>query len=325
MYSNLIVKFEQAFYKIQKAHNILLITHQRPDGDGISSLCLMMELAKYFKKQYTAFCSDAFNSDAFSFLPNAESITQSIALSEIKNFDLIITLDCGSLQRTGLAEELENKKLNQFIIEFDHHPKADNYSDLEIRISEASSTTEILYNFLKINKIEITKNIANCILTGILTDTSNFLHPNTSEQTISIASEMLMHGAYLPKIIKNTLYNKNLSDMKLWGQALNNLEVNKKYNFAFSVLTLKDTQTVNVNDDIYNAITGFLSNLRGIKAVLFLREEKGKIKGSLRSIHQDVNVSKLAEFLGGGGHVKASGFVIENSKLRKIENGWEIE
>lgn len=320
----LITKFEQAFYKIQKARNILLITHQRPDGDGISSLCLIMELAKYFKKQYTAFCSDAFNSDAFSFLSNVENITQTITSSEIKNFDLIITLDCGSLQRTGLAEELKNKKSNQFIIEFDHHPKVDDYCDLEIRMPEMSSTTEILYNFLKINKIKITKNIANCILTGILTDTSNFLHPNTSKQAISIASEMLMHGAYLSKIIKNTWRNKSLSDMKLWSQALNNLEINKKYNFAFSVLTLKDIQNANVNDDIYNAITGFLSNLHGVNAILFLREEKDKIKGSLRSVHPDINVSKLASFLGGGGHAKASGFVIENCGIKKTKSGWAV-
>ncbi|MBU0619516.1 MAG: bifunctional oligoribonuclease/PAP phosphatase NrnA [Patescibacteria group bacterium] len=320
----LITKFEQAFYKIQKAHNILFITHQRPDGDAISSTCLMIELAKHLKKQFVAFCSDKLNDNNFSFLPNVENITDNINSNIFKNFDLIIALDCGNLKRTGMAEKLKNKELNQFIIEFDHHPKVDNYSDLEIRLPEASSTTEVLYNLLKINNIKITKNIANCVLTGILTDTSNFLHQNTSEKAINIASEMLMYGARMPQIIKNTLYNKNLPDIKLLSKALDDLTINKKYNFAFSILTLKDIHKANVTDDIYNAITGFLSNLHGVKAILLLREEKNKVRGSLRSVYPGVDVSKLANLLGGGGHAKASGFVMENCGIKKIENKWSI-
>ena len=170
------------------------------------------------------------------------------------------------------------------------------------------------------------KNIADCILTGILTDTGNFLYSATSQKSINIASEMLLYGARFPRIVKNTLYNKSLPAMKVWGLALNNLKINKKYNFAFSVLTLAEIEkfSSDESEDVFDSISGFLSNLYGVKGVLFLREEKGgKLKGSLRSAHPKVDVSKLASRLGGGGHAKASGFVLKG-KIEKEGNNWVV-
>ena len=248
------------------------------------------------------------------------------APSFLTGFTLIIALDCGSLERTGLAREIEGRGFNQFFIEFDHHLKNGNRSDLEIRKPEAVATTEILYYFFKANKIKINKNIADCILTGILTDTGNFLYSATSQKSINIASEMLLYGARFPRIVRNTLYNKSLPAMKVWGLALNNLKINKKYNFAFSVLTLAEIEkfSSDESEDVFDSISGFLSNLYGVKGVLFLREEKGgKLKGSLRSAHPKVDVSKLASRLGGGGHAKASGFVLEG-KIEKEGNNWVV-
>jgi phosphoesterase RecJ-like protein len=324
-------KFKEAFGKISKAKNILLVAHERPDGDAVASLCAMIDLFENYGKKYTAFCQGQ-PINHFSFLPHIEKIIfENIFKISGENkklnfhdFDLIITLDCGSLERTGLAEEIEKRQAGQFVIEFDHHPMIKKYSDLEIRKSEAAATAEILYYFFKANKIKITKNIANCLLTGILTDSGNFLYPMTSEETMSIASEMLLHGAKFPQIVKNTVHNKSLAAMKLWGMALSGLKINKKYNFAFSVLTLDEVEKNGGNDDIFDSISGFLSNLYGVNGVLFLREiEGGRLKGSLRSAHSNADVSALAVALGGGGHKKASGFVLEG-KLKRDGESWKI-
>jgi phosphoesterase RecJ-like protein len=324
-------KFKEAFQKINKAKNILLVAHERPDGDAIASLCAMIDLLENFGKKYKAFCQGQ-PINHFSFLPRVEKIIfENIFKISNENrklnfydFDLIITLDCGSLERTGLAEEIGKKEPGQFVIEFDHHPRIKGYSDLEIRKPEAAATAEILYYFFKANKIKITKNIANCLLTGILTDSGNFLYPMTSGETMSIASEMLLYGAKFPQIVRNTVHNKSLAAMKLWGMALSGLKINKKYNFAFSVLTLDEVEKKGGNDDIFDSISGFLSNLYGVNGVLFLREiEGGYLKGSLRSAHPDADVSALAVALGGGGHKKASGFVLEG-KLKKVGESWKI-
>jgi phosphoesterase RecJ-like protein len=319
-------KFVLAFKKIEQANNILLITHQRPDGDAVSSICAMIDYVESINKNYLAFCTDS-ASECHQHLPNIEKINSDIENLDLFKYDLIIILDSGNLDRTGLANKitiLQKENKSSFIIEFDHHPKQDNYSNLEIRDDKAASTTEVLYYFLKINKIRITKNIANCILSGIIDDTDSFLHPNTTEKTVNIASEMLMWGAQLPRITKNKWFNKSLGSMKLWGIALSNLQINKKYNLAFSILTKKHTEGITDDDDIYTSIANYFSSLYGVSGVLFLREEKdNKIKASLRSAHPKADMTKIARLFDGGGHAKASGFVIDG-KIEKNNNKWIV-
>lgn len=319
----LINHYIKALHKIFKAKNILLVTHRRPDGDALASISAMMELCIGMEKGFTAYSADPAPIH-YHFLPHVEKIVNDKNKFNFSSFDLIITLDCGDLNRTTLSEEISSRSPEQFVIEFDHHPRVDNYSDLEIRYLESSSTSEILYYFFKGNNIKFNKNLANCILTGILTDTGNFLYPSTTDETIKIASKMLLYGARFPVILEHTWRNKSIGGMKIWGQAMNNLQINKKYNTAFTVLTREEINKYQVSDEELEGVAGFLSNLSGVKALLFLREEdNGRIKGSLRTSSPDIDVSKLAVKLGGGGHPKASGFTL-NGKLEKTETGWKI-
>ena len=258
------------------------------------------------------------------FLPLAEKIQANLDTLDFASYDLIIALDCGSLGRTNLTEQINKRHKDQFVIEFDHHPKIDDYSDLEIRIPEASSTAEVLYGFFRTNFIKINKKIANCILTGILTDTGNFLYPSTTDKTVNIASEMLLHGAKYPLITEETWRNKSLGAMKLWGKAIGGLEINKKYNLAYTVLTKKDIDDCGCSDEEMEGISGFLSNLYGVNGLMLLREvEGGAMKGSLRTAHAKIDISKLAHRLGGGGHKKASGFFLSGN-LKNTNGRWKV-
>ncbi len=317
-------KYKLAFDKIKSAKNILLVTHSRPDGDAVSSVCAMMLLLEEMDKKYMASCLHL-APEQLLFLPLAEKIQANLDSLDFSSYDLIIALDCGSLDRTNLTEQINNRTKNQFVIEFDHHPKVDDYSDLEIRIPSSSSTAEVLYDFFKINFIKINKKIANCILTGILTDTGNFLYPSTTDKTVNIASEMLLAGAKYPLIIEETWRNKSIGAMKLWGKAIGGLEINKKYNLAYTVLTKKDIEECECSDEEMEGISGFLSNLYGVNGLMLIREvEGGAIKGSLRTSHPDVDISKLAQRLGGGGHKKASGFFL-SGKVNNVNGRWHIE
>jgi phosphoesterase RecJ-like protein len=345
-------KYIAAYEKIAAAENILLVTHERPDGDGLASLCAMATFLDKLGKSQTLFCADA-PQEFFSFLPNVNKIVSDKLLLEkipsinhrrggtgrggaaaatgcvssgFSAFDLIIVLDCGSLARTGLAGEIGGRGKNQFVIEIDHHPKVDEYADLEIR-AEKSSTAEALYYFFSENNLEITKDIANCLLTGILTDTGNLLFGNVTPETIRISSAMLLRGATFPKITRRTLQNKSLAAMKAWGKILDNLKLNKKYNLAYSVLTYDEIQSLRKefgSENLLDAATDILNNVDGVKAVVFLREEEpGKIRGSLRAKDAKANVARLASFLGGGGHPRAAAFRL-NGNIIKTETGWKI-
>jgi phosphoesterase RecJ-like protein len=311
--------FTKAYTLIKNSNNILIATHADPDGDAIASACLMAEVLKLAGKKYTVYCHSRIN-DQFNFLPHLEEFKD---LLDNFNFDLIIVLDCGNLKRTKLEKKIIGRKANQLLIEIDHHPKAEDLSDLEIRDSAAAATTEILYYFVKANKIKINKNIANCVLTGIMTDTGNFLYPSTSPQTINIASEMLKAGARLPQIMENTWRNKSIASMKAWGKAMSNLQINQKYNLAFTILHAEDVPDEVTEEDL-DGMSGFLSNLGKVNGLMLLRELKdGGIKGSLRTSKPNVDMSLLARILGGGGHARAAGFTV-TGKLEKTESGWKI-
>jgi phosphoesterase RecJ-like protein len=175
--------------------------------------------------------------------------------------------------------------------------------------------------------LEIDKKIANCLLTGILTDTGNLLFDSVTDETIKISSSLLLRGATFPKISEKTVRNKSLGAMKAWGKILDNLKLNEKYNIAFSVLTFDEIKKLKEEfgtEDLFDAATDILNNVDGVKAVVFLREEElGKIRGSLRTKDPKVNVARLASFLGGGGHPRAAAFRFPGS-IVKTETGWKI-
>ncbi|MDA3839489.1 MAG: bifunctional oligoribonuclease/PAP phosphatase NrnA [Patescibacteria group bacterium] len=311
-----------AYRNLRKAKKVFLVIHEKPDGDAISSVCAMIDLLEDLKIDYYAYCFSEIPEN-FSFLPHSEKINIQKP-NDFLIYDLIIPLDCGSLSRTTLIDEISSRGKNQKVIEFDHHPKVDSYSDIEIREIRAASTTQIIYDFFKKNKIKINKTKATCILTGISTDTGNFLYPSTSEKTIRISSEMLIRGARLPNILDSTWRNKSISGMKLWGIAINNLEINKKYNFATTVITKEDVKNTGANEEDIEGISGFLSNLDNVAGLLMLREEEDDtIKGSFRTSSEKVDVGKIAQKLGGGGHTKAAGFKVKGKIIKEGER-WRI-
>jgi phosphoesterase RecJ-like protein len=315
--------FKKAFNAIAKAERTLLITHVNADGDAYSSLCAMIDMMKRMDKDFVAYTRDEAPYQFF-FLPHIENIENKAELIDIGKFDVIVSLDCGDLKRTNLADKISQRAPGQTFIEIDHHPKVEDVSDIEIRIPEMSSTAEILYNFFKINKVKFSKDMANCILTGIMTDTGNFLYPSTSDKTVQIASEMLLYGAKYPKVIENTWRNKSMVAMKLWGEVLGNLQVNPKYNMAFSVISHETFKKSEATEEDLESISGFLSNLYGVNGVIFLRESKsGEIRGSLRSVHPQLDISKFAQALGGGGHAKAAGFSFPGH-IQKNGQSWKI-
>lgn len=315
--------YYKIYSKIKNAKNILVVTHENPDADAISSVCALLELLEKMGKKYFAFCKTQ-PADYFRFLPHAEKIKSDLNLVNFASRDLILILDCGDLKRTNLAEEIKTRNKNQFLINIDHHPKVDDFANLEVK-KEAASTTELIYEFYKANKIPISKNSALSILTGLSGDTGNFIYPATNETTMQISSEMMSRGARLPLINKRITRNKSLSSLKIWGKAMSRLKINKKYNLAFTILTADEINESKVEEEDLEGIASFLGNISDVKAILFLREEQpgNALRGSFRTTKPTINISLLARALGGGGHSKAAGFKTEG-RLEEDEGKWRV-
>lgn len=313
------VLYNRIYAKIREANKIFLVTHEKPDGDGLGSICAIMDLLISLEKDFFAFCADKAPAN-FSFLPYVERIEADKTKFNFSDYDLIIAFDCGDIRRTRLADEIRGRKKEQFVINIDHHPKIDDWADLEVKNAQAASTTELIFDFFKANKIRINKNVADSILTGISVDTGNFLFPATTDKTIQISSEMIEKGAKLPRIMEKTWRNKSLAGLKAWGAAMDRLEINPDYNLAVTVLTKEDL--VGVSEEELEGMSNFLSNMQGVIGIMILIEKPGGlIKGSIRSAKSDI--APLAIALGGGGHSKAAGFVVEG-KLESVDGRWRV-
>ncbi len=300
---------------LKNSANILLVTHQKPDGDAIGSLLSFGTVLEKLKKKKTLVAKDL--SIKYKFLPRFDQIKEEI--NQLKEFDLCIILDCGQLSQTGFPI-LTNLSIP--LVNIDHHFTNSCWGDINLVQKDSSATCEILYNLFQfINEksdlpIKIDKDIATYLLLGISTDTGSFKHSNTTLKTLRIASKLLLKGGKLLKISKEIYNIKSLSTLKLWGKVFSNISYNKKFKIVISVITKKDFKECGATSEDLEGAIYFLNAIPEAKAILLLSEQNEKeIKGSLRTENEKIDVSKLARFFNGGGHKKAAGFVIKGSLL----------
>jgi len=311
---------KQIFNEIEKANNILLITHQRPDGDAFGSLCAMSVVLANMGKNWTAFAPNAPAKD-FLFLPFIDKITSNI--NDLDHYDLIIALDTADERYSTAGEQI--KSFRDKIINIDHHFTNTQFGYLNIIHPEAASTTEILYNIFCAESIEIDRNIATCLLTGILTDTDNFSNAATSVSSLQIASDLMLKGGKIQQIVKHSYYNKSFDRVKLWGAVFERIITNEKYNIAIAIIVKDDFKNIDEDhEELTSGVANFLSNIFNTRAILVLEEsEDGMIKGSLRTTKDNIDVSRLAKLLCGGGHKKAAGFIVRG-KIEREGGRWKV-
>jgi len=311
--------------QIEQYENFLIIFHESPDGDAIgSSLALRAALRSKGKAAVLA-CKDPVPA-VFSFLlPDGVEIVNDFLSSD---YDAIITIDCGDSKRTGFPDRVKDyAKHSCPIINIDHHNKNDlhriaqtNYID-----SEAAATAELVYLLLEKMSVKIDKTIATWLLTGLYTDTGGFQHANTSPQVYRIASKLLSCGGKLRQITDNINLNRPLASLKLWGRVMSRAWRSKN-GVIVSLVTLKDIEEDQASADDLAGVVNILNTIPDSKAaILFVELPDGKIKASLRTEHDQVDVSALAAVFGGGGHRKASGFTIDGEIGVNDEFGWSVK
>lgn len=306
---------------ILNSKKILAITHSQPDGDGLGAVLALFLALKKLKKEVVSFCVDK-PSYIYEFLPSFFEIKNKI---NFEDFDLIIFLDCANEKLTGIYEENSfpfSKKITT--VNIDHHSGNSLFGKVNLVDTTSSATCEIIFFLLKDLEVEIDKDIASCLLCGIYTDTGSFQNQNTSRRSLEIASWLLRAGGKIKELIKYAFKSKRLSTLRLWGKAMSSLFKNEKYNLVIAIITRKDMEEAGASEEDMEGIANFLNTIPEVNAVMILYDRSnGTIKGSLRTRHLSYDVFPLARALGGGGHRKAAGFVIEGS-LKKTFDGWRV-
>lgn len=308
---------------LEEKNNFLLVCHIEPDGDAVGSTVSLSSLLKSRNKEVTILCKDLIP-EVFQFIDGASEFVHKWPE---KKFDAVILLDNGDSKRTGFCEEIQKARAQGIpIINIDHHSKNDLWKIVTVNYIDenASSTSEIVYRILSGLKIEVSPSTATALLSGIFYDTGGFKHANTTDAVFEIVSELLRCGGNLRKITKNIGNSFPVPKLKLWGIALSRLKFIERYGLSVSVLTQADLEETGALEDDISGFVNLLNSAPESKAALLLYEtEAGKIKGSLRTERDNIDVSKLAELLGGGGHRKAAGFTLEG-KIVRVDRDFKI-
>ena len=296
---------------IEAADHILIAGHASPDGDSLGSMIgLYGAIKENLGKEAILYSVDPVPA-SLRFLPMSDVVKNKIGWYP----DLIIGVDYGDFHRLSLPKEMVE---GAQIITFDHHPISKQRGDIKIIETGFSSTAEIIFAFLKTVEWKISKETATCLLTGIFTDTGGFSHA-TSPDTLEAAAELMKIGAPIQQIHSETFASKTAKVLNVWGKFLSEVEVFPEYGLGAIFVPFDEFEKSGIILEDFTGLVSMLNLIEETKLSVFAVEyESGKIKGSFRSDKfNDVDVSKMADLLGGGGHKYAAGFDIEAPSMRE--------
>nr|WP_294492236.1 bifunctional oligoribonuclease/PAP phosphatase NrnA [uncultured Mediterraneibacter sp.] len=299
---------------MREKHKVALGGHVRPDGDCVGSC---MGLYLYLKEQYPEVETDLYLEEvpeAFDIIEATDEVKTQINESDV--YDLFICLDCGDAQRLGFSRPLFERAGETFCI--DHHISNDAFADHNYIVPDASSTSELVFTLLDAGKIS--RSAAEALYMGIAHDTGVFQYSCTSPETMEIAAELMRKGIDSNRIIEKTYYEKTYIQNQILGRALleSMLIMDKKC--IVSVIRKHSMEFFQAKPSDLEGIVSQLRQTKGVEVAIFLHEiAPQKFKVSLRSKEQ-IDVSEIAQYYGGGGHVRAAGVIMEGSSHDVINN-----
>jgi phosphoesterase RecJ-like protein len=271
----------------------------RPDGDGVgSSLGLFWLLKSLGKKAEVIVCDDV--PIAYQSLPGAADIRKVKSID--KQYDAVLIIECSDVFRPGIAE-LDK----QFTVNIDHHATSEHFGSINWIDSTASAVGEMIYNLCKAIGGRITPEIAECLYMALVTDTGSFHYSNTTDRTLKVASELIKSGVKPAKISEAVYNSYPWSRIELMRQVLATVKRDSSGRVASMRQTLEMRKNAGAVDGDNNGFVNIPLAAKEIDAVVYMREAgPNEYRVSLRS-KGDINVAKVAERFGGGGHKNAAG------------------
>lgn len=303
------------------ARRIRCVCHRNPDGDAVGSvlgLSLLLQRV-YPSVPVSAHCVDP-APESFRFLPGAQALTPP---PQHEDGDVFVFLDSAEPKLTEMEQSHPSLFAPQHppTVNIDHHPSNPRFGTANLILPEASSTCEIILELADMLQWTLDGDAATCLLTGVYTDTGGLLHSNTSSGVYRTVARLMRAGARHQEAINSVFRSAKMSTLKLWGRVLEKISVSREGG-VISAVTEGDFRATGAD---YSELTGaidYVNAVPGVRFSLVLSERGGKVKGSLRTLRDDVDVAAMAGTFQGGGHKKAAGFALPG-KL-KAETRWTV-
>lgn len=286
--------------KIHQSQRIAITSHLRPDGDSICTGLALYFMGKELGKEVAVINKDR-TPVPFNRFPDSDIIE--IGLIPPDYFDMVILLECANISRSGQVN-LDG----YFNINIDHHHSNDYYGDINWVDPDAPAVACLAYELGVSLGVEITPQIATHLYCAIVSDTGSFQFSNTKAQSFEVSYKLIKKGANPIKVSEFLFNNNSPEKIKLLGQVLSTLKMNKRGNIAIITMFKRDLTSLNLKEIDTEDITTLARSIKGVDIVLFFKEiDKDTFRISLRS-KGDANSALVAEHFGGGGHRHAAGF-----------------
>jgi len=293
---------------IEQANSILVTSHIDPDGDALGSTLAMAYVCKQWGKRVIC-VNESPIPRRFSFLPKIDEVRRPEQVNE--SFEYVIVVDAADRKRVGETVQQCFHPQAQ-ILNIDHHRTNDEFGTINVVMPNVCATAGILYQWMKNSaKVRWDATLATYLYTGILTDTGGFRYSNTSADVLRMAAQLVDYGAQADEIADYALESSSYEQIRCLERALSTLSLSEDGQIAWLSLSLADVKWIQANDADVEGIVDIPRKIEGVDVGIFFREtSESTVKVSFRS-KKKVDVSKIAQEFGGGGHPRAAGCTVE--------------
>jgi bifunctional oligoribonuclease and PAP phosphatase NrnA len=316
--------------KIETASSIVIVTHFNPDGDALGSSLGLHHVLKQLGKKCTVIIPNAFP-DFLAFLPGSDKVVNfemqtKKAQGILGECDLLYCLDFNSLTRVNKMED-ELRKCNATKVLIDHHQQPEDFADFSFSDTQYGSTCQMIFDYLNVSGYGelINQPIADCLYTGVITDSGQFKHRGTNARTHEVAAALINAGARNTEIPQLLFDNQTHNRLKLLGYCLyEKLTVLADFHTAFISLSKEELDRFNYQKGDTEGVVNYALSVMDIKLAAFFVERDGAVKISFRSKGK-FDVNKLArEHFKGGGHINAAGGQSDTTMDETISHFMEV-
>jgi phosphoesterase RecJ-like protein len=297
---------------IKRNKHFLITTHTNLEGDALGSEIAFFILLKALGKQASIINLDSLPS-GYSFLPGINYIKKFQKNLRYIKFDCFVILDCSDLERCGEVTKIN--KDNKPILNIDHHISNKRFGNINWVEPHSPSCTQMVYKLYKKLRIPLDRDIAMLLYVGILTDTGSFHYPNTTSLTHKIVSELLKYNLDIAQIYKNVFENITFKDMGLLTKILPTLRCEFYGKIVWFQIKRELLKQREASFDLSEYLLTFARAIKDVEVAVLFKEglkQKNEVRVNLRS-QGEIDVNKIAQFFGGGGHKTASGATIKGS------------
>lgn len=296
------IQIADAISRLVKADNVLLLCHKNPDGDTIGSAGALYWALRALGKQAAVLCADG--------IPAQYGYMEIPAYTGQFTPAFVVAVDVASIQLFGDAIRDYTRQIDLCI---DHHASNAGYAIETLLDSEAAATAELLYRLIPSMGVQLTPRIADCLYTGLSTDTGCFRFSNTTAKTHQVAAGLIGAGARVEDLNTILFESKSRERMEIERIALNQLEYHFNGRCALIYLTREQIAASAVKLDELENLTSLPRMIEGVQVGLTLRQQPGgSYKISVRT-QKGVDACAIARRLGGGGHSRAAGCELEGN------------